>query len=266
MIKHRLASLVMFAAMTAAVSSASAATFQYGFGATDNATANNALFPDAKAQVNFVLSGSDLIVTLTNLTTGTVGNGSELTAVYWNADRNGGTFSSVALGTESFVLLSGAKYYTGGVGSPLGGAAGSSQAGWYAYGNALNLDSGQQFGLSSAGLGLNYTSPFRSLAGESSDTSHLNPPSPDGPNGGIIGTGGVSGNLFDNAVVSNSLIFTIAGVGENFNLGSIQDVQFQYNTTRLETTTVPLPAAAWMGLSTLIGGGLLRLRNKARKA
>jgi hypothetical protein len=266
MFKHRLSLLAVFAAIAAAASSASAATFQYGYGATDNATANSAPATGARAQADFSLSGADLIVTLTNLTTDAVGNGSELTAVYWNADANNGSFASVGLNSGSYVLVNGTQYFSGGVGSPLGGDAGASQAGWYAYGNSLALNTGQQFGLSSAGLDLSYTSPFRSLAGESSDTSSYVPPGPDGPNGGIIGAGGVTNNLLNNAVVSNSLIFTISGVGEGFKLDSIKNVEFQYNTTRVETNAVPLPAAAWMGLSTLFGGGLLKLRKKFRKA
>jgi hypothetical protein len=257
----RLGYLALAAAIAATASSVSAATFTYGVGPTDTATANNAPSTGAAAQVDFALSGGDLIVTLTNLSTASTGNGSELTAVFWNSDAIGGTFSKVALGGNSSVLYGGSSFTTG---THLSGDAGSGGAGWYAYGNNLNLDSGQNFGLSSAGLGLSYTLPYLSLNGESAPPTFYSPNSPDGPNGGLAGTGGVDSNLASRAVVSNALVFTVSGVGTNFNLGSITDVQFQYNTTRAGASAVPLPAAAWMGFSALVGAGILKARKRIK--
>jgi hypothetical protein len=245
-------------------SAASAATFQYGFGA-NNATADAAP-ADGMAQVEFTLDGANLKVTLTNVSSAVTGNGAELTAVYWNSDANSGTFTSVALNAGSSVLFGGASYTSG---SHLNGDATNGGAGWYAYGNSVGLDSGQQYALSAAGLNLGYTSPFLSLLGEVSTdpTAPVNaysPNSPNGPAGGLVGSGGAAANLSKFAVVDNSLVFTISGVGAGFDLESIGDVQFQYTTTR--ANAVPIPAAAWMGLSGLAGMGLIRLRRKFRGA
>jgi hypothetical protein len=258
---RKLGGMVIGLVVAGLASAASAATFQYGYGA-NNATANAAP-AGGQAQAVFTLSGADLIVTLTNETTASVGNGAELTAVYWNSNTVGGTFTKVELGSGSFVLVNNdGVHYTSG--TPLGADANSGQTGWYGFGNNINLDTGQQYALSSTGV-TTWVTPTLALNGmKSTDPGAPSPNSPDGPAGGLVGSGGVSSNLYKFAVVQNSLVFTISNVGANFDLNTINNVQFQYNTSRATSSPVPVPAAAWMGLSSLAGLGLMRLRRKNR--
>jgi hypothetical protein len=254
----------MIVASLAGAASAASVTFEYGGGA-NNATANAA--PAAgDAQAVFTLSGSDLVVTLSNLSTAVTGNGAELTAVYWNSDTISGTFSSVALAAGSSVLYDGGSYTSGDHLSGDANVKGKQGTGWYGFGNNIGLDTGQQYALTGTGVTASPT-PYLSLLGEASTDplySGYNPNNPDGPAGGLVGTGGAGANLDKFAVVKNSLVFTISGMGSTFDLSSINNVQFQYNTSRANNNVVPVPAAAWMGLSSLAGMALIRFRRKLR--
>jgi len=168
--------LGLAAAVVAVASSyASAASYSY--------EANDGISGGLDASVTFNLTGTTLTVTLKNLTTSAVTqNGAGLTAVFWDSAKSiGGSFSGVSLASGSSIL--------NGTNSEDGNGTGT---GWFGYSDNANPPTSQTYAVSSAGLGINYTSPIRALNGLSDPPVSTPPQSPDGPNGSLVGTGGSS--------------------------------------------------------------------------
>lgn len=202
------------------------------------------------ASATFEVSGTNLVVTLTNTATSDVLVPADiLTSLFMNI--NGGALSltpvSAVLADGSFVVyddqpaagvVGGEWQYVGGI-SPGG------------------ILAGMNYGIGSAGLGIfgSPNFPGANLGG------------PGGVNGlqyGIVsagdnpatGNGGVTGA---EGLIKNSVVFTLSGLPQNFDLNRIVDVFFLYGTAIGEGGFhAPTPgAAALLGL-----GGVAMLRRR----
>lgn len=200
-----------------------------------------------------VVSFSNLRITLTNTSSADVAVPSEvLTAVFFDLAGNPVlTPVSAELAPGSTVLFGSA-----GPGGVVGGewayATGLSGAPW-----------GALQGISSVGLGLfgpHDLFPGDNLAG---------PASPDGLQYGITSAGDnpALGNwpvTGKDPLIKNSVVFTLSGLPENFQLSGISNVSFQYSTDLEDpgiTTHTPEPgsvALALIGFTLLFGGALRR--------
>jgi hypothetical protein len=190
------------------------------------------------ASATFTLNSGTLTIALTNTSSVVVpDNSSLLTGVFWNSTATvGGTFSSIGLGSGSYV-------------DPVNGATG-----YFAYGT--NTGGPGQYGAFSAG----YASWDTMLEGPNGPTKAK---SPDGPTGGLISSLGLDSSSNVNVtVINNTAVWTITGVNSSFSLSDVNHVSFQYGTALNETnlhgtpTPVPVPSAVWMGLGLLgcLGG------------
>lgn len=190
------------------------------------------------ASADFAVSVNDLIVTLTNTSTADV----EipvfvLTALFFTADVN--------LTPVSALLADGSTVFFG----PDGGG---NVGGEWAYGSGLSgAPLGAIQGISSAGFGLFGAANFGG--------SNLNNPiAVNGLNYGITSAGDsmttgnaeVTGNV---PLINNSVVFTLSGA-TGYDVTNIKDVSFQYGTSLSDPNIVPIPAAAW-----LLGSGLIGL-------
>jgi hypothetical protein len=200
---------------------------------------------DLSASVKFEVSGSDLIVTLTNTSTVDVMNPSMvLTAVFFTIeDISPLTAVSAVLGPGSNVLF--------GTTDP-GGVVGGE---WAYAGGLSGAPGGATQGISSSGLGL-----FGSGNFEGSDLQ--GPPSGavDGLQYGITSAGDnpATGNTpvtGTNALIKNAVVFTLSGLPADFEYSKISNVSFQYGTS-LSEPNVPVPEPATM---VLLGSGLIGL-------
>lgn len=195
------------------------------------------------AQVEFQVSGSQLIVTLTNISTSDVLVPIDvLTGVYWSMTGSG------TLSRDSALLAPGSTVIYDS--QPAGGVVG----GEWAYNAGLNFHNAN-FGISSSGLGM--FGPGDRFPGPD-----LEPPtSPDGVQYGIVsagdnsatGNGGITGS---GGLIKNSVVFTLGGFS-NYNFNSIANVGFQYGTDVSEPY-IPTPGSlAALGL---LGVASLRRR------
>jgi hypothetical protein len=218
-----------------------------------------------EAEVSFTQSGSDLILTLSNISSADVLQPTQvLTGVFFTLAGNPTlTPVSAELGTGSTVLF------------PPKGGVGSSVGDEWAFGAKLkHAPAGANDGIASLGLGLfskpnfpgpKIKTPFNNLgfgitsAGDNSAT----------------GVKPVTGNY---PLIDDSVVFTLA-MPTNYVLGSITNVEFQYGTTLRGpevsgilqtgpgTTLVPEPAslslvACGIGLLVLLQMGRLRSRSR----
>jgi len=203
------------------------------------------------AEVTFDVSGTNLIVTLTNTSTDdTLVPSDVLTAVLFNI-----TAPLPDLTAQSAVLNAGSSVIYDPDGQPAGGVVG----GEWAYVDFLSGAPGnRKYGISSTGI--NLFGPGDRFPGPD-----LSPPaSPDGVQYGMVsagdnpatGNGGITGS---GGLIKNSVVFTLSGLPANFDLGRIYDVLFFYGTSVGEGDfpggNVPAPGAlALLGLGGLAAG------------
>lgn len=174
------------------------------------------------ASATFAVSGSNLIVTLTNTGTADVLVPTDvLTGVFFN--RAG---AALTLGRVSAVVAAGSSLSGTLPGTPTNPPPDGIGGEW-SY-NTVSGPHGTGYGISSSGLGLfgaGDTFPGLNLQG---------PPSPDGVQYGLVtagdnpltGNGGILGNAF----IKNSAVFTLSGLPGDFDLANLSDVWFQYGT------------------------------------
>jgi hypothetical protein len=208
------------------------------------------------ASVDFTISGTSLVVTLTNTSTADVLVPIDvLTGVFFDVAGN------PALSSGSALLGSGSSVFYDPDGQPADGNVGGE------WGFAINLSGapgGAKMGISSSGLGLfgGATFPGEDLAspaalnglqygilsaGDDAATG----------NGGIAGTGGL---------IKNSVVFTLGDWDPTLNSVSVSNVSFQYGTALTEpnirvpdgSSTVGLLGLAFCGLA--VAGRLSRRR------
>lgn len=188
------------------------------------------------AEVGFEVSGNHLLVTLTNTGPSDVLVPADVfTAVFF--DISG---PDLALTPVSGYLAGGSVVYYDPNGQPAGGEVG----GEWAYRNGINNGpTSASYGISSVGLnvfGPGDLFPGANLAG---------PSSPDGLQYGLLsaaddpstGNGGITGS---GGLVKNSVVLTLSGLPDDFDLGRINNVYFLYGTSIGEGGFTPTPGTA----------------------
>jgi hypothetical protein len=198
------------------------------------------------AAAKFDLTGTTLTISLTNMASSAAPSNTELlTGVFWNSPTAiAGAVTSLALG--------GVGTGPGGVGSVIDviGSGSTGGVGRFAYGTASDGPGDRDYGAFSAG--------YATLSSWVHGPGGSSPPlSPDGPGGGLVPNAGFGGSN-NVTVIKNTAVWTITNVNSGFTLSDLQDVWFQYGTNLNEpgySAVVPLPAAAWMGMSLLGGVG-----------
>lgn len=176
------------------------------------------------ASAEFATSGSNLIVTLTNTSGADVLVPADiLTGVYFNLSGNPSLSRiSAVLNTGSSVLFG-----TTDPGNVVGGE-------WAYKTSLVGAPGDAKQGISSAGLG---------LFGKFDRFPGTNLQGPDGPGGlqyGITSAGddSTTGNtpvIGDNALIRNSVVFTLSGIDNAFDpVEDISNVWFQYGTALFE--------------------------------
>jgi hypothetical protein len=206
---------------------------------------------DHSAALNITSSGWTLTMALTNTSTAATSQPIDLlTAVFFD-------FSGTAsLTSMSANIASGSAYSMGDPTKWFAPASwdGKNVGGEWAYGSGLSgIPNGATFGISSTGLGIFGAPTFNgpNLAG---------PEAVDGGQFGIASAGPFTpnGGLSKDAVVTNSVIFTLTGFSGDVER-AFSNVYFQYGTS-LASTPVPEP-----GTMILLGTGLIGLAGYGRK-
>ncbi len=209
------------------------------------------------AQAVFNTSGSNLVITLTNTATADALVPVDiLTAMLFNV--SGG---SLALTPVSAVLNAGSSI----VGKPGAVPAPSTEPGnaissEWAYKAALVGAPGSgAYGISSTGIGF-----FGPGDRFNTATNLQGPTSPGGLQYGITTAGDNpatgNGDYNANALVKNSVVFTLSGLPANFDLNRITDVTVLYGTSATDPfIKVPTP-----GSVALLGAGLVVSRRRRR--
>jgi hypothetical protein len=201
------------------------------------------------ASVDFSIIGGNLVATLTNTSTADVlGPSDVLTAVFFDVTGNP-TFSRISAMASSVWFAP-----PGGSGPDVGGE-------WAYATNLSGAPGGATQGISSAGLNLfSPTDRFGSA-------NLQGPVSVNGLQYGITSAGDnpMTGNQAvtgSNALIHNSVIFTLGSLPVGFNLSSISNVRFQYGTALTDISFPGTPGTAVPEAPTmaLIGFGLLGIR------
>lgn len=203
------------------------------------------------AQVTMDFSGGNLVVTLTNTSTGDpAAPGDILTGVFFDIAGD------PALTPGSALICATCSITNGGPTDP-----GRSVGGEWAYRDSPGLAHGASYGISSAGLGL--FGPGDLFGG----TNLQGPVDPDGVQYGITTafdtTSNDNGGLAGIYLISSSVIFTFSGLSANFDPSTaISNVHFQYGTSLTDTSTpVPEPSlTALTGVGMFIVAFLFRRR------
>lgn len=203
------------------------------------------------AQATFDVVGSNLQVTLSNISMNDVLVPVDvLTGMFFDVSG-----SALSLSRVSAVLASGSTvaFGTTDPGDVVGGE-------WAYAGGLSGAPHSAAYGISSSGLGLfgpGNLFPGNNLQG---------PSSPNGLEYGITSMGDnlATGNTpvtGTQALIKHSVVFTLGGVGSNFDLSRIGNVSFQYGTDLSEPNIrVPAPStAALLGL-----GAAASLRRRRR--
>lgn len=231
------------AALALAVGAASSASAALMFtGASGN----------LEATVSFDVSGSNLVVTLTNSSANDVLIPADvLTGVYFDI-----TGSAVSLSRISAVVPGGSAVLFGAAdpGNVVGGE-------WAYLGGLSGAPGGAKHGISSSGLGLfgpGDLFPGSNLAG---------PASPGGLEYGITSAGDnpATGNTpvtGANALIKNSVVFTLGGLPGGFDLGRIGNVRFQYGTSLTEPSFPGVPAPGAAAIAAIAGAAALKRRRR----
>jgi hypothetical protein len=217
------------------------------------------------ASVTFTVSGSNLLVQLTNTaTSATLTPSDVLTGLLWTMSPN------TTLMPVSAVLGSGASmlYYTGSTTiTPTTNIGGE-----YAYGTSFTGGlAGFNHGISAAGL----SGTFGNGNPRFGSTNLVGQTNVGGLDFGLLGSGSLAnannGVLNSDGLVQSSVVFTLSGLGSNFNLDSISDIRFFYGTGLAETqltppgfSVIPLPPAAMTSLGTLLGLGAISAFRRRR--
>jgi hypothetical protein len=204
------------------------------------------------AVVDVAGSTSNLVVTLTNTSLSDVLVPADvLTALFWQGTSG--------LGSVSALLNGGSTVIYDLDGQPAGGIVG----GEWAYGSGMTVPAGGVYeGLGSAGFGLfgDPTFPGANLAG---------PVAINGLQYGILSAGdntgtGNAGITASGGLIKDSVIFTLSGLADGFDVTTIHGVVFQYGTNLSEPPggLVPVPPTVWLMGSGLVGLGLMRWRRR----
>ncbi len=205
------------------------------------------------ASADFEIVGSNLQVTLTNTSTVDVTDPTHvLTAVFFDLPGN------VALTPISALLPAGTTVFFGSDG-------GGNVGGEWAYAAGLSgAPHGAPEGISSSGFGVFGQPNFNG-------SNLQGPDALDGLQYGITsavdnpatGNAPVTGGY---ALIVNSVVFTLAGLPEEYSLDGLSNVSFQYGTALLDTNlTPPVPEPASMALLSLgLGGLVIRRFRKVR--
>ena len=198
------------------------------------------------ASAQFTVSGTDLLVVLTNTSAADVLVPVDvLTGILWRMNPVTLSRTSALLSPGSTVIYNS---------QPAGGVVG----GEWAYLGGISVR-GNNFIISSSGLGI--VGPGDRFPGP----DLVPPTSPDGlqygitsagdniatGNGGIMGTGGL---------IKNSVSFVLSGIAANFNPATITNLQFQYGTDLSEPWVSGTPTPGTAGLLVLAGAASLRRR------
>jgi PEP-CTERM motif-containing protein len=205
------------------------------------------------ATATFAVSGSNLLVTLTNTATyDALVPVDILTAVFFDLDGIASLTPVTALLSPGAAVVHGPTPAT-----QAGGSVGSE----FAFRDDLVGAPGDaQFGLSSSGLGL--------FGPGDRFVTNFNLQGPDSPNGiqyGITTAGDdpSTGNAgIADGLIKNSVTFTLLGLPANFDpSASVHNVSFQYGTSLSEPRTVPEPAT----LALLLGGAAVGAVSRRRR-
>ncbi|MBN2477232.1 MAG: hypothetical protein JXB62_21670 [Pirellulales bacterium] len=188
---------------------------------------------DREATAEFELAGGNLQVTLTNSSLADVLVPVDvLTAVFFDVAGD------PALTRESAVLAPGSAVYLGGVQVNVpGGVVG----GEWAYLSGLSgMPGGASQGISSTGL--DTFGPHDRFPGDNLD----GPQSPNGLSYGITSAGDdfTTGNGgTDVVLVQNSVVLTLGGLPQGFDIDDVCNVHFLYGTDLSEALIIPEPAS-----------------------
>ncbi|MBY0112761.1 MAG: hypothetical protein K2Y21_08065 [Phycisphaerales bacterium] len=236
--------LLAVTGLAIAASSANAAvTFNFSSGARS-------------AQAVFDTSGSNLVITLTNTSNADALVPTDiLTAVFFNV--SGG---SLAFTPVSAVLNTGSSIVgkSGAVPSPATEPGNAISSEW-AYKGGISGPGATAYGISSTGINI-FGPPDRF----NTAANLQGPTSPAGLQYGITTAGDNpstgNGDYNGNALVKNSVVFTLSGLPSGFSLSRIADVTVLYGTSATDPfIQVPTP-----GSIALFGAGLVLSRRRRR--
>ncbi|MGI0484463.1 XDD4 family exosortase-dependent surface protein [Pantanalinema rosaneae CENA516] len=200
------------------------------------------------ASVSFDISGSNLLVQLTNTGSGANVPADILTAVFWDIAEN----PSLSLSSANAPTVTQNNPNTSSTNVNLLNTPGNGQEWSFAQNSSGLPGVSQRYGLGTAGLNI-----FQGIGGQQQFQYGI-----------VNGYGNSANNPVQQApLVNNVANFVLAGLPNNFNLADISNVRFQYGTNLNEPnfpgTSVPTPALL-PGLLAL-GAGVLRKR-KAEQA